>query len=98
MSIHSLTKMRSISSGYFISLGSGILSEGGRMQIPDEYVIWRKSRRCATSSCVEVSFRTGEVLLRDSKDPDGPRLAISRSTWDSFLSDLRAGHYDLTDR
>ncbi|MFH8453758.1 DUF397 domain-containing protein [Streptomyces fungicidicus] len=37
-------------------------------------------------SCVEVATPDGShVLVRDSKDPDGPRLALTPATWTAFL-------------
>ncbi|MEU3569406.1 DUF397 domain-containing protein [Kitasatospora sp. NPDC036755] len=35
----------------------------------------------------------GLVPVRDSKDPDGPRLAFSSPAWDSFLAAVRAGEF-----
>ena len=33
----------------------------------------------------------GAVLVRDSKDPDGPRLAFSRQAWEAFAARVKAG-------
>ncbi len=52
---------------------------------------WRRSRRCGSSSCVEVATDGDTVMLRDSDDPDGPRLTFSAAAWQAFLADLRAG-------
>ena len=53
--------------------------------------IWRKTRRCDNSACVEVAWMTmGGVALRDSSFPDGPMLTFSRRDWAGFLADLRA--------
>jgi hypothetical protein len=49
---------------------------------------WRKSRRSGGGDCVEVAFVGTEVWLRDSKDPDGPKLIFDRSLWRSFLAQL----------
>ena len=35
------------------------------------------------------------VAVRDSKDPQGPVLAISPGLWRSFLADVKAGRHDL---
>ncbi len=56
---------------------------------------WRKSQLCADGQCVEVATGTaGDVLMRDSKDPDGTVLSIDPATWQSFLADVRAGRFD----
>ncbi len=66
------------------------------MPAPDEREpLWRKSTRSAANgACVEVAELTGEVLLRDSKDPDGPWLRFDRGTWEEFVRSVRAGAFD----
>ncbi len=75
-------------------------------------VAFRKSSRSATNgSCVEVGFHAASasggtncvevalgdrVLVRDSKDPDGPRLAFDPATWTQFLAGIQAGQFDPT--
>lgn len=58
---------------------------------------WRKSSYCDTygDACVEVAF-TGEVLVRDSKDPDGAVLEFSPQSWDAFVLAAKAGEFDLS--
>ncbi len=34
------------------------------------------------------------VALRDSKDTDGPMLAMTPSAWASLLADFKAGAFD----
>jgi len=36
-----------------------------------------------------------EVLVRDSKNPDGPVLEFTAAEWDAFLAGLRNGEFDL---
>jgi hypothetical protein len=53
---------------------------------------WRKSSRSGTSGgdCVEVADNLpGTVLVRDSKDPAGPVLAVDPAAWRSFLDHTR---------
>ena len=59
--------------------------------------IWRKSSYSSSTgqNCVEVTTSLPDlVALRDSKDPNGPRLVVSVSEWRSFLRRLKAfqGH------
>ncbi|MFJ5780251.1 DUF397 domain-containing protein [Streptomyces sp. NPDC093094] len=45
--------------------------------------------------CVEMATPDREqVLVRDSKNPDGPRLALTPATWAAFL--LHAGARETT--
>jgi Domain of unknown function (DUF397) len=54
-------------------------------------VCWRKSTYSHdTGECVEVAgFPSGAVGVRDSKDPDGPRLTLSRHAFRALLSSVR---------
>ncbi|MFJ2577387.1 DUF397 domain-containing protein [Kitasatospora aureofaciens] len=43
--------------------------------------------------CVEVDdAHPGRV--RDSKDPDGPRLTFAPAAWQSFITAVRTGEFD----
>ena len=35
--------------------------------------------------CVEVAAHPDRVLVRDSKNPDGPRLSLAPGAWAAFL-------------
>jgi hypothetical protein len=35
------------------------------------------------------------IAVRDSKDPDGPKLFFSVSAWKDFLDRIKAGQYEL---
>jgi hypothetical protein len=43
------------------------------------------------TNCVEVVLGSDLVLLRDSKDREGPRLAFPAAGWTAFLLNLRTG-------
>ena len=49
---------------------------------------WIKSTYSASDSdaCVEVLRTNVLVSVRDSKNPDGPRFAVSPDGWRTFLS------------
>ena len=53
---------------------------------------WRKSSHSGNGggNCVEVTSRR-EVLLRDSKDQDGPQLIVSAAGWRAFMGRIRGG-------
>jgi hypothetical protein len=58
-----------------------------------EVGVWRKSSHSGGNGgeCVEVAS-TGQplVAVRDSKDPNGPKLAFSPPMWQSFIQGLRS--------
>ncbi|MCP9944975.1 DUF397 domain-containing protein [Streptomyces somaliensis] len=37
-------------------------------------------------SCVEIAIAPGTVHVRDSKDADGPRLAVAPGAWAGFVA------------
>lgn len=50
---------------------------------------WFKSSRSTdNANCVEIRFAVDTTDIRDSKNPDGPRLSFARSEWASFLREL----------
>ena len=57
-----------------------------------EVGVWRKASYSGGNGggCVEVTS-TGKPLLavRDSKDPNGPKLAFAPSVWESFIQRVR---------
>lgn len=54
---------------------------------------WRKSTRSGSQSdCVEVAHSLD--LMRDSKNPDGPRLAIRPAGLAAFLAAAKSGRFD----
>lgn len=56
---------------------------------------WWRSSRCGGGACVEVAAGPdGQVLMRDSKDPDGPTLAFTTAEWEAFVAGIRAGEFD----
>lgn len=57
---------------------------------------WRKSTYSDSEggNCVEVAGLASAVAVRDSKDPDGPKLAFGRAAFSALTNDIRAGRYD----
>jgi hypothetical protein len=53
--------------------------------------VWRKASRSSGNggACVEVADFARGVGVRDSKDPDGPKLVVSRDAFAALLADLK---------
>lgn len=54
---------------------------------------WQRSSRCEGGACVEVAHEGGEVLVRDSKDPDGPVLRFDPAEWEAFIGGVDDGDF-----
>jgi hypothetical protein len=53
-------------------------------------LFWRKSRASgADSGCVEVATQEFSVLVRDSRDRCGTRLAFSAGQWQLFVRRIK---------
>ncbi|WP_433461719.1 DUF397 domain-containing protein [Spirillospora sp. CA-128828] len=59
---------------------------------------WQKSSRSTNTGgqCVEVADLAAAVAVRDSKDPDGPKLVFGPSAWQAFADRVKGGSLDLT--
>jgi hypothetical protein len=59
---------------------------------------WRKSSYSSGNggACVEAASLSAGLLVRDSKDPDGPALTIARADWKTFTELVKTGALDLT--
>jgi Domain of unknown function (DUF397) len=77
------------------------LAVAQRMQIPgiskrrqrNAQAVWRKSRACATSECVEVATLADGVGVRGSRSPDVV-LTFTKAEWRAFLLGAKAGDFD----
>ncbi|HEY3734780.1 MAG TPA: DUF397 domain-containing protein [Streptosporangiaceae bacterium] len=57
---------------------------------------WRKSTRSSgNGECVEIATSAETVAIRDSKDPDGPKLTITRPAWAAFIHRVKDGRSGL---
>jgi Domain of unknown function (DUF397) len=56
-------------------------------------VIWRKSSYSSSNGgeCVEVGGYHGRVLVRDTKDQEGPVLRVSPAGWRRFADRVKSG-------
>jgi Domain of unknown function (DUF397) len=58
---------------------------------------WRKSSYSSGNGgdCVESASSAAGVLVRDSKDPHGPVLALTPQGWQAFTGQIKAGAFNL---
>ncbi|WP_030617024.1 DUF397 domain-containing protein [Streptomyces sclerotialus] len=64
---------------------------------PNSAFSWKKSSYSGgNGACVEIAVPAAEAIaVRDSKDPDGPRLTFDTAAWSTFVAEVGAGTYDL---
>lgn len=58
--------------------------------------MWQKSSRCKADSpqCVEWQhLPTGDTLIRDSKNPDGPVFRFNRHEIEAFVGAVMSGEF-----
>jgi hypothetical protein len=59
-------------------------------------IAWRKSSRSSGSDgCVECARLSEEIVIRDSKDPDGGTLIVSAGNWRLFLRSIKSGYSSI---
>ncbi|MER7754114.1 DUF397 domain-containing protein [Kitasatospora sp. NPDC097643] len=58
-------------------------------------VHWQKSSYSGGEGgdCIECGQLAHAVLVRDSKDPNGPVLTFSSESWKAFISSVQANHF-----
>ena len=54
---------------------------------------WRKSSHSGDNGgeCVEVDGGGPVIAVRDSKNPDGPKLAFAPAAWQAFIGGVKSG-------
>jgi hypothetical protein len=72
-----------------------IESKGLRVDL--SRAVWRKSTASGPNcdNCVEVAFVDGAIVVRDSKNADGPVLVFTQAEWDAFVGGAKDGEFDL---
>ena len=55
---------------------------------------WRKARASGLGGCIELARHGAEILLRDSKHPNGPVLRYTRHELAAFLDGAKKGEFD----
>jgi len=76
------------------SFANGNCVEVGRAKSSASYA----NGQCVEASAVPDGFAPAkegaEVLVRDSKDPDGPVLEFTAGEWDAFIAGAKNGEFD----
>jgi hypothetical protein len=75
--------------------GWGINPPEGYRDAERATVSWHRSSHSQDGACVEVARVPGQVLVRDSKDPDGPILSFTFAEWHAFLAGVSGGEFEL---
>ncbi|MFF4240971.1 DUF397 domain-containing protein [Actinomadura geliboluensis] len=54
-------------------------------------IVWRKSTRSTSTGgeCVELAALPDGVAVRDSKDPNGPKLLVSHDEFAALVTSLK---------
>ena len=56
---------------------------------------WLKARSStANGHCIEIASATGNIAIRDSKDPNGPILVYTPAEFRAFLDGAQKGEFD----
>lgn len=58
---------------------------------------WRKASRSSASGsdCVELAHASKVIAIRDSKNPDGPKLLLDRTAWQELTHRVGSGELDV---
>jgi hypothetical protein len=72
-----------------------IINGDRRNLISMDNLDWRKARRSANNgACVELAPAAEQILVRDSKDKNGPIIGYSQYSWRLFVASAKTGHFD----
>lgn len=56
--------------------------------------IWRNAGRCDGGHCLEIGTLGEFVVVRNSADPDGTYVTLSREEWHAFAAGVKNGEFD----
>lgn len=75
-----------------------------KIEVDLSHAEWRTSGGSddGGGNCVEVAFVPGSkegsehvIAVRDSRNPEGPKLIFTPAEWDAFTAGVRDGEFDL---
>lgn len=57
---------------------------------------WRKARASGGGdNCVEVALHRDQILVRHSKETDGPAIIYTAAEWNAFLDGVLHGEFTI---
>ena len=77
-----------------VQLASGSRDESGEAMADDGLVWIKAAAGKGTGRHVEWARTDSGVLVRDSQDPDGPRLSFTSAEVEAFLDGAKGGEFD----
>jgi hypothetical protein len=57
-----------------------------------QHLAWTRSTFCSDGTCVEVAHDQGDVLVRNSQQPDGV-VRFTASEWEAFKRGVLGGEF-----
>ncbi len=51
---------------------------------------WRTASASGGGNCINIAEAEDGILVRDSKNPDGPALFYGRSEWRAFMTAVKS--------
>lgn len=61
----------------------------------EEFRWFKSSRSAGNGHCVEVAVFARGVVVRDSKDSQGPVLTFDAAVWQDFIASVQTGVFQL---
>ena len=55
---------------------------------------WLTALSCESGACVEVAANQNTILIRNSRQPDGPLIEYTPEEWHAFVSGVKKGDFD----
>jgi predicted secreted Zn-dependent protease len=57
-------------------------------------ITWHTALSCEGGACVEVAANQNTILIRNSRQPDGPLIEYTPEEWHAFVSGVKKGDFD----
>lgn len=73
------------------------IQDTNKNDLDTDFTEWKKSplSNPPDNQCVEVSFSSDAVGMRDSRNPTGFVLVFDHGEWEAFIGGAKGGSFDL---